>query len=81
MPSAIAAYLLERGAADPFREALVYERLTLPDETALHTTLGDLAASAKKFNDLTVRVLLKPPAPPSPEPSVDGDDEGDASGS
>ncbi len=60
MPPAIAAYLLEQGAADAFREVLVYERLTLPGETALHTTLGDLAASAKKFSDLTVMALLRP---------------------
>ncbi|MSQ13447.1 MAG: precorrin-6y C5,15-methyltransferase (decarboxylating) subunit CbiE [Dehalococcoidia bacterium] len=79
MPPAIAAYLLEQGAADAFREVLVYERLTLPGETALRTTLGDLAASAQKFSNLTVMVLLKSPAPPSPAPSVDGDGGADAS--
>jgi cobalt-precorrin-7 (C5)-methyltransferase len=76
MPPEIARYLLEQGA-DPTRAVTVYQRLTLPDESALHTTLGALARDDTAFSDLSILVFplchcvgTQPhPSPPTGETS------------
>jgi len=62
MPRDVAAYLLTRGA-DPARAVTVYQRLTLPDESALHTTVRQLAEDATAFSDLSILVFPLPSRP------------------
>jgi len=60
MPRDVAAYLLTQGV-DPARDVSVYQRLTLPDESALHGTIGQLAEDATSFSDLSILVFPLPP--------------------
>jgi cobalt-precorrin-7 (C5)-methyltransferase len=70
MPREIARYLLEQGA-DPTRAVTVYQRLTLPDESALHTTLGVLARDDTAFSDLSILVFpLSHDVGAQPHPSL-----------
>lgn len=55
MPPQIAATLIEGGVPGE-RAAHVYQRLTLPDESALHTTVGALAQWPEPFSDLSIVV-------------------------
>ncbi|GAC1406036.1 MAG: cobalt-precorrin-7 (C(5))-methyltransferase [Chloroflexota bacterium] len=59
MPRDIARYLLAEGI-EPARSVSVYQRLTLPEESALHTTLGALAEEATVFSDLSILVFPLP---------------------
>jgi cobalt-precorrin-7 (C5)-methyltransferase len=63
MPGDVAARLVDAGA-DPALDALVFERLTLPDERTTRTTLGELRESAggsdrasTPYSDLSVLVV------------------------
>lgn len=56
MPPQIAHMLLDGGVAED-RRVTVHQRLTLPDESSLHTTLEQLAASQDEFSDLSIVVL------------------------
>ena len=65
MPGDVAAHLAARGAP-PSLDALVYERLALPDEAATESTLDDLATHAggdrpedSPFSDLSVLVVRR----------------------
>lgn len=65
MPGDVAAHLVE-GDVSPALDARVYERLTLDDETATGTTLGELADYAggdgpedSPFSDLSVLVVKR----------------------
>jgi cobalt-precorrin-7 (C5)-methyltransferase len=70
MPREIAGFLLEQGA-DPTRAVTVYQRLTLPDESALPTTLGALAGDDTAFSDLSILVFpLSHDAGAQPHPSL-----------
>jgi len=67
MPGDIADLLVESGA-DPALDALVFERLTHPDERVTRTTLDDLRASAgggdresTPYSDLSVLVVRADP--------------------
>ncbi len=61
MPGDVAAHLVE-GGADPALDALVFERLTLDDETTTRTALGALADDAGEttpFSDLSVLAVRR----------------------
>ena len=56
MPLQIAQMLIEGGIAGD-RPVTVYQKLTLPGESSLHTTLQQLAAWKDEFSDLSIVVL------------------------
>lgn len=56
MPPQIATLLLDNGMAKE-QPVIVYQRLTLPDESALHTTLQQLAETSQTFSDLSIVVV------------------------
>ena len=58
MPSAIAQSLVD-GGVDSGRSVNVYQRLTLPGESACELTLGELAAATTEFSDLSIIVIPK----------------------
>ena len=58
MPADVAAHLLDAGA-DPGLSALVFERLTLPEERTTRTTLGDLATDEPAFSNLSILVVRR----------------------
>jgi len=62
MPREIARYLLRQGV-EAARAVSVYQRLTLPDESALHTTVGALAENATVYSDLSILVFPLPSPP------------------
>ena len=56
MPPQIATLLLESGM--PKEQPIsVYQRLTLPDESVLHSTLQQLATMPQTFSDLSIVVV------------------------
>ena len=59
MPPQIAASLLEGGVPGE-RVALVYQRLTLPDESVLRLTLRELADWTEPLSDLSILVIPRP---------------------
>ncbi|HTK10467.1 MAG TPA: precorrin-6y C5,15-methyltransferase (decarboxylating) subunit CbiE [Ktedonobacteraceae bacterium] len=56
MPPQIAQMLLD-GGIEKNRPITVHQRLTLPDESSVHTTLAQLAAWPGEFSDLSIVVL------------------------
>jgi len=56
MPLDMATMFLKGGVAEQ-HPVIVYQKLTLPGESALHTTLGELATTTQEFSDLTIVVL------------------------
>jgi precorrin-6y C5,15-methyltransferase (decarboxylating) CbiE subunit len=58
MPPQIAQMLIAGGIAGD-RPVTVHQRLTLPDESSLHTTLQQLAAWQGEFSDLSIVVLFQ----------------------
>jgi cobalt-precorrin-7 (C5)-methyltransferase len=56
MPPQIAAMLLQGGIAGE-RPIIVYQRLTLPGESATHTTVQKLSEWQSEFSDLSIVVL------------------------
>lgn len=56
MPPQVATLLLESGMPEE-QPVSVYQRLTLPDESALHTTLQQLATMPQTFSDLSIVVV------------------------
>jgi cobalt-precorrin-7 (C5)-methyltransferase len=58
MPRQIAQMLVEGGIAGD-RLVTVYQQLTLPSESSLHTTLQNLAAWQDEFSDLSIVVLYR----------------------
>jgi cobalt-precorrin-7 (C5)-methyltransferase len=64
MPADVAGRLASAGV-DGDRVALVFERLTLPDETVTRTTIGQLAdADSPEFSDLSILVVRTPEPTP-----------------
>lgn len=59
MPPQVAQMLIEGDIAGD-RPVTVHQRLTLPDENTLHTTLRQLAAWQDEFSDLSIVVLPRP---------------------
>jgi cobalt-precorrin-7 (C5)-methyltransferase len=58
MPQQIASMLILGGIAVD-REVIVYQKLTLPGESATQTTLRELAEVAEQFSDLSIVVLRR----------------------
>jgi cobalt-precorrin-7 (C5)-methyltransferase len=56
MPPDMAKMFLQGGVSVQ-RQVIVYQRLTLPGESALHTTLGELSTTTQEFSDLSIVVL------------------------
>ena len=56
MPRQIAQMLLEGGIAGD-HPITVHQRLTLPDESSLHTTIQQLASCQEDFSDLSIVVV------------------------
>ena len=72
MPAEVAGRLVSAGVAVD-RAALVFERLTLPDESVTRTTVGGLADGATPdFTDLSILVVRAP----EPTPVTDRETEG-----
>ncbi len=72
MPADVAERLSSAGV-DADRAALVFERLTLPDEAVTRTTVGALAhEDAADFSDLSILVVRAPE--PTPVTERDPDD-------
>lgn len=56
MPADMGAMFL-RGGISEQRQVIVYQKLTLPGESALYMTVGELAATTQEFSDLSIVVL------------------------
>jgi len=59
MPPQVAAMLVQGGIAGD-RQVIVYQKLTLPGESTIRTTLQRLAEWQEAFSDLSIVVLPRP---------------------
>jgi len=59
MPPQIASMFVQGGIAGD-RPVIVYQKLTLPGESTIHTTLQRLAQWPEEFSDLSIVVLPRP---------------------
>ncbi|GAC1360068.1 MAG: cobalt-precorrin-7 (C(5))-methyltransferase [Ktedonobacteraceae bacterium] len=66
MPPQIASMLLKGGVPGD-QPISVYQKLTLPGESATHTTVQQLATAREEFSDLSIVVLPRPHHSSPPE--------------